>query len=114
MISYALSAALTIGTAWGLHLTKNQQGIVITAGVALATIVTALLAAPPQPTVAKGAVLSAFAAFAAFGFHISPNLQALVVSGATILFGLILRTHLTPTIKLASPVAAAPVAGTIP
>ena len=99
-ITWAVSTAATLGAGFGLHLTKDQTGAIVTGVTGLAAVVSAITSRPWYVAGVTGGATSALAACAAFGLKLSPE----TISAATAALGIILGVLSTGS---AVPVAAA-------
>ena len=85
-ILFGLNAAIAMATAWGLNLSPDAQGALVTIATAVITIVTAAATRPVGLQLITGAVASAAVAFGAFGLHLSAG----QVSTGTVMLSLVL------------------------
>ncbi len=85
-ILFGLNAAIAMATAWGLNLSPDVQGAVVTIATAVITIVTAAATRPVGLQLITGAVASAAVAFGAFGLHLSAG----QVSSGTVVLSIVL------------------------
>lgn len=104
-ITYAVTTAATLATGFGLHLSKDQTGAIVTGVTAAAAIVAAFTARPWYVPGITGAATSALAACAAWGLKLPPE----TISAATAALGMILGVLTTGSVV---PVAAARVGAT--
>jgi hypothetical protein len=99
-VTYAVSTAATLATGFGLHLSRDQTGAIVTGVTGLAAVVSALTSRPWYVAGVTGGATSALAAAAAFGLKLSPE----TISAGTAALGMILGVLSTGS---AVPVAAA-------
>ncbi len=99
-VTWAVSTAATLGAGFGLTLSKDQAGAVVTIITALAAIVSGFTARPFYVPGITGAATSGLAAAAAFGLHWQPE----QVASASAALGMILGVLTTGSVV---PVAAA-------
>ena len=85
-ILFGLNACIALATAWGLNLSQDAQGALVTIATAVITIVTAASTRPVGLQLITGAVASAALAFGAFGLHLSSD----QVSSGTVVLSIIL------------------------
>ncbi len=85
-ILFGLNAAIAMATAWGLNLSPDAQGALVTIATAVITIVTAAATRPVGLQLITGAVASAAVAFGAFGLHLSAG----QVSSGTVVLSIVL------------------------
>src|SRR5260221_3146253 len=72
-ILFGLNAVIAMATAWGLNLSQQGQGALVTIATAVITIATAWRTRPVGLQLITGAVASAAVAFGAFGLHLSAD-----------------------------------------
>lgn len=99
-VTWAVATAATLAAGFGLHLSKDQTGAIVTGVTGLAAIVSALSSRPWYVAGVTGAATSVLAACAAFGLKLSPE----AVTAATGALGIVLGVLTTGS---AVPVAAA-------
>lgn len=99
-VSWAVSTAATLGVGFGLSLSKDQTGAIVTGITGLAAVVSAFTSRPWYVAGVTGGATSALAACAAFGLKLPPE----TISAATAALGMILGVLSTGSVV---PVAAA-------
>src|SRR5258708_25117608 len=85
-ILFGINAVIAMAPAWGLTLSPDAQGALVTIATAVITIVTAASTRPVGLQLITGAVASAAVAFGAFGLHLSAG----QVSTGTVILSIVL------------------------
>jgi hydrogenase-4 membrane subunit HyfE len=81
---------------WGLKLSTDQVGAVMTIATAAITLVTAFAVRPVSLPLIKGSAATILVAFSAFGLHLTANQVGYSTAVLSIVIGLLLRQNVVP------------------
>lgn len=95
-ILFTANALVSLGVAWGWHLSDAKAGAVVTIVSGLLTAATALLAKPPSVILLKGGLMTAGLAYGAFNRHWTADRVGQTAFVASLAVGLLLRLNVSP------------------
>jgi hypothetical protein len=95
-ILYGLNALIALLVAYGLPLTQDQTGAIVTVATAVLAIWAALTTRPVVVSTITGAVGTALAAVAAFGLELSADQIGATVMALSVVLALLLRQNVSP------------------
>lgn len=95
-ITWAATTGLTLAAGFGLDLSRNQAGAVVTIITGLAAVVTGLTARPWYVPGITGAATSGLAAAAAFGLKLSPEQVSAAAGALGMILGVLTTGSVVP------------------
>lgn len=102
-----VAVVVKLATAFGLHLTADQQAVINATAAALVGLVVALMAHDALSAPILGFAQAALSLALGFGLHWSPDQQSVVMSFVAVVVAMFVRTQVTAPAPATAP---APVA----
>lgn len=96
VIAYTVNAAVALLISFGLGLTQDQVSAIAVITTAILAGITAMMTRPVVVSALTGAVATALAAVAAFGFELSADQIGAWVTALSIVLALLLRQNVSP------------------
>lgn len=97
-----ISSALMMFSAFVLPLTVDQQGVINAIFVSLFGLITAVSVHDGISAAVLGFIKAAIALGLAFGLHLVPEQQAIIMSFAAAIVGMYVRTQVTAPVSVSS------------
>ncbi len=102
-----VAAAVQLGTAFGLDLSKDQQSLINAAAVAVVGVLTAYAVHDGVGAAVLGLIQAGVALGVGFGLHWTPDQQSTFLAAAAAIVAMFVRTQVTaPVSALSRPVLA--------